>query len=217
MGLGVKQGRSDEETEQSPEAPIVHGEKPDRGRSDRRRRRDRPRHLEASINLEELRQLVTLITENGVMDFELEREDFRVKVSRNTFRESPPAVVADAQAGKGPGAAPTIQGGQPVQRVPSAVPPHPGAQAEEAASEDQGLHKITSPIIGTFYRSPSPTSDTFVHIGDRVAPDTVVCVIEAMKLMNEIQAEASGEVVKIYVENGQAVEYGQPLFGIKQD
>jgi acetyl-CoA carboxylase biotin carboxyl carrier protein len=217
MGLGVKPAMSNEETEQSPDAPIVRVEKPDRGRSDRRRRRDRPRHLEASINLEELRQLVTLITENGVMDFELEREHFRVKVSRNTFRESPVAVVADPQAGKGPGAAPAIHGGQAVQSVPSAAPPHPGAQAEEAASEDQGLHKITSPIIGTFYRSPSPTSDSFVQIGTRVAPDTVVCVIEAMKLMNEIQAEASGEVVKIYVENGQAVEYGQPLFGIKQE
>jgi acetyl-CoA carboxylase biotin carboxyl carrier protein len=92
---------------------------------------------------------------------------------------------------------------------------HPGARAETAASEDQNLHIIPSPIVGTFYRSPSPNADAFVKIGSNVEPETVVCIIEAMKLMNEIQAEISGEVVKVYVENGQPVEYGQPLFGIK--
>ena len=75
---------------------------------------------------------------------------------------------------------------------------------------------IPSPIVGTFYRSASPNVDPFVKIGSSVEPDSVVCIIEAMKLMNEIQAETSGEVVKIYVENGQPVEYGQPLFGIKR-
>src|SRR5213596_1038266 len=100
-------------------------------------------------------------------------------------------------------------------RVQPRALPHPGAHAEEAASEDQNLHKITSPIVGTFYRAPAPTADSFVRIGSQVEPATVVCIIEAMKLMNEIQAETTGEVVKIYVENGQAVEYGQPLFGIR--
>ncbi|MGH9904751.1 MAG: acetyl-CoA carboxylase biotin carboxyl carrier protein, partial [Pyrinomonadaceae bacterium] len=78
------------------------------------------------------------------------------------------------------------------------------------------LFMIPSPIVGTFYRSPSPNSDPFVKIGSHVEPDSVVCIIEAMKLMNEIQAETSGEVVKIYVENGQPVEYGQPLFGLRK-
>ena len=77
------------------------------------------------------------------------------------------------------------------------------------------LHTIKSPIVGTFYRSPSPESEAFVKIGDNVEPDSVVCIIEAMKLMNEIQAETTGVIAKIYVENGQPVEYGQPLFGIK--
>jgi acetyl-CoA carboxylase biotin carboxyl carrier protein len=104
----------------------------------------------------------------------------------------------------------------PVQSIPAGAASHPGAQAEEAASEDQDLHLIKSPIVGTFYRAPSPTADSFVRIGSQVEPTSVVCIIEAMKLMNEIQAEATGEVVKIYVENGQAVEYGQPLFGLKQ-
>jgi acetyl-CoA carboxylase biotin carboxyl carrier protein len=96
------------------------------------------------------------------------------------------------------------------------TPAHPGAQAETAASEDQDLHIIPSPIVGTFYRSPSPNADPFVKIGSNVEPESVVCIIEAMKLMNEIQAETAGEVVKIYVENGQPVEYGQPLFGIRK-
>ena len=99
--------------------------------------------------------------------------------------------------------------------MPPSGPAHPGTQATTAAAQDQDLHIISSPIVGTFYRSPSPTADAFVKIGSNVEPETVVCIIEAMKLMNEIQAEASGEVVKIYVENGQPVEYGQPLFGIQ--
>ncbi len=98
----------------------------------------------------------------------------------------------------------------------SSGPAHPGTQATTAASQDQDLHIIPSPIVGTFYRSPSPTAESFVKIGSNVEPETVVCIIEAMKLMNEIQAETTGEVVKIYVENGQPVEYGQPLFGIKK-
>jgi acetyl-CoA carboxylase biotin carboxyl carrier protein len=98
----------------------------------------------------------------------------------------------------------------PSTRAPATTP-----SGSQAASADQDLHLITSPIVGTFYRSPSPTAEPFVKIGSNVEPISVVCIIEAMKLMNEIQAEASGEVVKIYVENGQPVEYGQPLFGIR--
>jgi len=98
---------------------------------------------------------------------------------------------------------------------PAHAPAHPGTHATTAASQDQDLHIIPSPIVGTFYRSPSPSADPFVKIGTSVEADTVVCIIEAMKLMNEIQAETTGEVAKIYVENGQPVEYGQPLFGVK--
>jgi acetyl-CoA carboxylase biotin carboxyl carrier protein len=98
----------------------------------------------------------------------------------------------------------------------TSVPSHPGAKAQTEASEDQDLHIIPSPIVGTFYRAASPQAEPFVKIGSRVEPESVVCIIEAMKLMNEIQAESTGEVAKIYVENGQPVEYGQPLFGIKK-
>jgi acetyl-CoA carboxylase biotin carboxyl carrier protein len=100
---------------------------------------------------------------------------------------------------------------------PVAAPTETAAPAAaEPVDADAGLHKIISPIVGTFYRSPGPDKDSYVKEGSKVGPDTTVCIVEAMKLMNEIQAEVAGEVVKIYVENGQPVEYGQPLFGIRK-
>lgn len=168
----------------------------------------------ASVNMDELRELIALLRDNGLAELELEREDFRVRLRREGV-----SVSGDhAQYISVPAPAPVlVPNPVPSAGTPSPAPPpsHPGGQAETAASDDQNLHMIPSPIVGTFYRSPSPSADPFVKIGSTVEPQTVVCIIEAMKLMNEIQAEASGEVVKIYVENGQPVEYGQPLFGIK--
>jgi acetyl-CoA carboxylase biotin carboxyl carrier protein len=211
MSTGAKRAMSDpnnqDQVEVSPPARPAERDRRERGG---RKHRNQPRQLEASINMAELRELVTLITKNELTHFELEREGFHVKVSRGPHVEGLVPVPTSAA----PTAERLTAGAAASQSVPTA-PPHPGAQAEEAASTDQDLHIITSPIIGTFYRSPSPTADSFVRIGSSVAPDTVVCIIEAMKLMNEIQAETTGEVAKIYVENGQAVEYGQPLFGIK--
>jgi acetyl-CoA carboxylase biotin carboxyl carrier protein len=103
-----------------------------------------------------------------------------------------------------------------VSATPKVETPHPGAKAETEASADEDLHKITSPIVGTFYRSPSPDKPPYCKEGDNVSADTIVCIVEAMKLMNEIPAEVSGEVVKVYVENGSPVEFGQPLFGIRK-
>jgi acetyl-CoA carboxylase biotin carboxyl carrier protein len=166
----------------------------------------------ASVNLEELRELIALLRDNGLAELELEREDFRVRLRREgasgagdnvRYVAAPVGATADQQA---PAANPSASG---------APPAPPGAQPATAAAPDQDLHIIPSPIVGTFYRSPSPAADPFVKIGSNVEPESVVCIIEAMKLMNEIQAEATGEVVKIYVENGQPVEYGQPLFGIR--
>ena len=216
MSAGVKQAMSNQESQPSG-AEQSNESRPERGHRDRdrgrRRHRPLPKHLEASINMDELRELIGLITDNALTDFELQREGFHVKVGRNLYSNQPPAapVLGSVESHAIP-----VSTQNAVQSVPHAAPSHPGAQAEEAASEDQGLHLITSPIVGTFYRSPSPNAESFVRIGSHVESDTVVCIIEAMKLMNEIQAEATGEVVKIYVENGQAVEFGQPLFGIRQ-
>ena len=156
-----------------------------------------------SVNMEELRELIALLRDNGLAELELENEGFRVRLRRESEQtESSPAAVQHYVPAPAPAPAPS-------------GPAHPGTQATTAAAQDQDLHIIQSPIVGTFYRSPSPTAEAFVKIGSNVEPETVVCIIEAMKLMNEIQAETSGEVVKIYVENGQPVEYGQPLFGIQ--
>jgi acetyl-CoA carboxylase biotin carboxyl carrier protein len=166
----------------------------------------------ASVNMDELRELIALLRENSLAELELEREGFRVRLRREgvssnaDFAETVP-VNSSVLSAK-----PVVHQTPPVA---ASSPLHPGAQAKTAASEDQGLHIISSPIVGTFYRSPSPNADPFVKIGSNVEDETVVCIIEAMKLMNEIQAEVSGEVAKVYVENGQPVEYGQPLFGIK--
>jgi len=216
MSTGVKTAMADQESKEPKIVSPAPERSEDRGPRDRGRRRHRgnqPRHVEQSVNMGELRELVDLITENGLTLLELEREGFRVKIGRGPFYEE---AAASAAAQKQIASTSAASPSGPVQSVPTYAPPHPGAQAEEAASEDQDLHIIPSPIVGTFYRAPSPTAESFVRIGSQVEPASVVCIIEAMKLMNEIQAETTGEVVKIYVENGQAVEYGQPLFGIKQ-
>ena len=164
----------------------------------------------ASVNMEELRELIGLLRDNGLAELELENEGFRVRLRRDS------GYVEGVQYAPAPVAA--VAHNTPVQTPappPLSGPSHPGTHASTEASQDQDLHIIPSPIVGTFYRSPSPTADPFVKIGTNVEADSVVCIIEAMKLMNEIQAEFAGEVVKIYVENGQPVEYGQPLFGIK--
>jgi acetyl-CoA carboxylase biotin carboxyl carrier protein len=167
------------------------------------------------MNLKEVKELIELVSEKGFAEFEIEHQGFRLHISR--FKEPPAPVVQ-------PTATPVIiSSAMPVVPAPaqpreaaaaSPAPPQPARSPEPVIPEVQ-LHTIKSPIVGTFYRAPSPNSDPFVKIGDHVEPDMVVCIIEAMKLMNEIQAEVSGEVVKTYVESGQPVEYGQPLFGIK--
>ena len=150
-----------------------------------------------SFNMDELQALAALVNEHGFTDFEFENENIRVRLSK------------------------TVQvGAAPIQAAVAAAPAAPATPAATPAAEpvdpDAGLHRITSPIVGTFYRSPGPDKDAYVSEGSNVSSDTTVCIVEAMKLMNEIQAEVSGEIVKIYVENGQPVEYGQALFGVRK-
>ena len=153
---------------------------------------------EPSFNMDELRALADLVNESGFTDFEFENENIRVRLSKMTnvsFQQAAPIAA-------------------PVAASP--VPASAEAAPAETVDADAGLYKITSPIVGTFYRSPGPDKDAYVSEGSSVSPESTVCIVEAMKLMNEIQAEVSGTVVKVYVENGQPVEYGQPLFGIKK-
>jgi acetyl-CoA carboxylase biotin carboxyl carrier protein len=185
-------------------APKDQPETPNRRNRSRQPNAERPA---ASVNMDELRELIGLLRDNGLAELELENEGFRVRLRRESSLGESSYTAAPATH-SAPAPAPT-------PAPASSGPAHPGTQATTAAAQDQDLHIISSPIVGTFYRSPSPTAEAFVKIGSNVEPETVVCIIEAMKLMNEIQAETSGEVVKIYVENGQPVEYGQPLFGIQ--
>lgn len=158
---------------------------------------------EASFNMDELRELADLVIDRGFTDFEFENENIRVRLSRMTH--AAPAAVHH------PAPAPV-----PAAATPAVSAPAPAGESTPAADEDAGLHKIVSPIVGTFYRAPGPDKEPFVKEGSQVSPNTTVCIVEAMKLMNEIEAEVSGEIVKIYVENGQPVEYGQPLFGVRK-
>jgi acetyl-CoA carboxylase biotin carboxyl carrier protein len=198
-----------EEIELPGEGEVEISTEPTRGR----RRRSRSLGAESSVNMDELRELIQLVREHEFTEFELEREGFRVRFRRGAEVNEPGAAGGgahepDVSATSGPVARETT--------VTSGAPVHPGAKAQTEASEDQDLHIIPSPIVGTFYRAASPNAEAFVKIGSHVEPDQVVCIIEAMKLMNEITADIAGEVAKIYVENGQPVEYGQPLFGIKK-
>ncbi len=150
---------------------------------------------EPSLNLDEIRELAELVNEYGFTDFKFENEKIKVRLSKQV-------TVSVAQP-------------EPVHAT-STVAASPVAQTEQMAAVEEELHTITSPIVGTYYSASGPDKDLYVNVGSNVTPETVVCIVEAMKLMNEIQAETTGEVVKIYVENGQPVEYGQPLFGIRK-
>ena len=160
-------------------------------------------------SLQEIKELIEFATEKQFDEIELERGDFRLHLRKGGARAevgAPLPVAFPAPQSVAAPAAPAV--------APSPVP----ATASVVAAEppvDEGLHIITSPIVGTFYRSSSPTTDQFIKIGDAIEPGQTLCIVEAMKLMNEVQSDISGTVVKILVENAQPVEYGQPLFGIK--
>jgi acetyl-CoA carboxylase biotin carboxyl carrier protein len=160
------------------------------------------------MDLDDIKQILDLVREHDLAEFELERDGLKVRI-RKAGREvtlvpqlAPPQVMAAAALPEPP---------SPVAQVPAAtVTPGPGAEPD---SVDLGV--IKSPIVGTFYRSAEPGAPSFVEIGDTVKKGQVLCIIEAMKLMNEIESDCDGEIVKIYVENGKPVQYGDRLFAVK--
>jgi acetyl-CoA carboxylase biotin carboxyl carrier protein len=160
------------------------------------------------MNQKELKELIDFLIEKDISEFELERGDVKVRIKRGTDSAAPLIAHAMPMASV-PVAAPVPVSAAPP--VPAAAPPQPAAP--KAAEED--LHQVKSPIVGTFYEAPGPGAPPFVKPGDQVAAGQVLCIIEAMKLMNEIESDVSGEVVKALAGNGQPVEYGQPLFAIR--
>src|SRR5690242_8836463 len=160
-----------------------------------------------SMNQKELKELIEFLIEKDIAEFELERGDVKVRIKRGAaeFHIAEPRYVTSP-----PAPAATVAPPATVPAAPPAPPATPAAEAEEA-----GLHVIRSPIVGTFYESPSPGAPAFAKVGDTVTVGQVLCIIEAMKLMNEIESDFAGEVVKRFVGNGQPVEYGQPLFAVR--
>jgi acetyl-CoA carboxylase biotin carboxyl carrier protein len=216
----AREERPQQTTSKQPERAAAGGggAPRDRDRGRRRHQQNQPRRPEQQLPMEELRDLFALFTEHNLTEFEIEREGFRVHLGRNLAPQittAPTATHSQTTTAPALTSAPSAHTGEQGAAA-TASAASTGAQAETSPTEDESLHIIVSPIVGTFYRSPSPTAEPFVRLGSHVDPDAVVCIIEAMKLMNEIQAETSGEIAKIYVENGQPVEYGQPLFGVKK-
>jgi acetyl-CoA carboxylase biotin carboxyl carrier protein len=152
------------------------------------------------MDLRKVKKLLDLLEAHGLAEIEVESEGEKVRLRKNN-----PAH---------PGAAAPVAFVAPAQAVAPAAAAVPGSAAAEE-SKSAGTAKIVSPMVGTFYRAPGPEAEPFVSVGSHVDEDTVVCIIEAMKVMNAIKAETSGEIAAILVENGEAVEYGQPLFAVK--
>jgi acetyl-CoA carboxylase biotin carboxyl carrier protein len=170
----------------------------------------------AADDLQQLRELVEFLKANGIAEFDMERTDLKVRLKFAGLQPSAGvdlSHLASAIAAQGaPAAAPAALPSAQTATAPAAQAP---AAAAAAPAAETGAHIVKSPIVGTFYNAPSPDADPFVKVGDRVSSGQVLCIVEAMKLMNEIEADASGEIVKVYVNTGQPVEYGQPLFAIK--
>jgi acetyl-CoA carboxylase biotin carboxyl carrier protein len=151
------------------------------------------------LSFKEIRELIDLVADRGLGGLEIERTGFRLRIEGGR-----PAVSnGGAETAVAPAAA------------VAAIAAGAGPAAEAAKAEEEGIHVITSPIVGTFYRAPSPEADAFAEVGERINRGKVLCIIESMKLMNEIESDVEGEIVAVYARNGQPVEYGEKLFGIK--
>ncbi|MGE7692746.1 acetyl-CoA carboxylase biotin carboxyl carrier protein [Lysinibacillus sp. NPDC094177] len=166
------------------------------------------------FKIQEIREIIKLVDSSSIDEFVYEVDGAKVKLKKN-------GVVTETVAPKKEVVAPVVQ-----QSAPAAAPVAPAApapaKAEEApaaapANNDPSLHKIVSPMVGTFYQSPNPESPAYVKMGDKVGNETIVCIVEAMKLFNEIEAEVQGEIVEVLVKDGELVEYGQPLFLVKAE
>ena len=155
------------------------------------------------LEIEHIRDLLNFMAEHNLEEFEYSRGDLKIRLKR------PSANLVGSMPRQFAAPEIIIAGAAQPQMSPSAAPP---AASEGRSTEE--LHLVKSPIVGTYYESPSPGAEAFVKIGGYVETGQTLCIVEAMKLMNEIESDISGEVLRIFVENGQPVEYGQPLFGI---
>lgn len=169
------------------------------------------------FKIHEIREMIKLIDQSSIDEFKLEMDGAKLTMKKTgaetvaVTQAAAPAVIA----------APVVPAAAPAAAAPVVEAPAVQAEAPKAApvavETDENLHKIVSPMVGTFYRCPEPGKPAYVQPGDKVTANKVVCIVEAMKLFNEIEAEVNGEIVKVLVEDGQLVEYGQPLFLVKPE
>ncbi|WP_028610437.1 acetyl-CoA carboxylase biotin carboxyl carrier protein [Paenibacillus harenae] len=164
------------------------------------------------FKLSEIKELIKLVDQTSVHELEIENEGTRLLIRKPGRTEVVNVQAAPITHTYSPA---PVQN-QPVHPAAGAAP-QPAAETAQARPVADDLHQIVSPMVGTFYSSPSPDSPAFIKVGDRVNEKSVVCILEAMKLMNELEAEVRGEIVEILVSNGQLVEYGQPLFLVKPE
>ncbi|WP_338470218.1 acetyl-CoA carboxylase biotin carboxyl carrier protein [Niallia sp. XMNu-256] len=164
------------------------------------------------LKVQEIRELIKVIDQSSIEEFTFEQEGSKIKIKKKSGMEAgvvhsvpQPVAVTVPQ--------PVVEQ-QPVNQV--ATESQPVAQ-QATQTNETNLHKITSPMVGTFYHSSSPDAEPYVKVGSKVSTDSIVCIVEAMKLFNEIEAEVNGEIVEVLVKNGQLVEYGQPLFLVKPE
>jgi acetyl-CoA carboxylase biotin carboxyl carrier protein len=151
------------------------------------------------LSFKEIKDLIDLVAERGLLALEIEQTGFRIRIEGARAASNGTARVTEPLPA--PGALPAATSG--------------GAAAAQASQEEKGLHVVTSPIVGTFYRAPSPEADPFAEVGQKIPKGKTLCIIESMKLMNEIESDVEGEIVEVFPRNGQPVEYGEKLFAIR--
>lgn len=162
------------------------------------------------FKLSEIKELIKLLDQTSVHELEIENEGMRLAIRKPGRTE-----IVNVQTA--PASHTYLPTGAAAPSLPTPAPAAPAPETKPAAADTSHLHRIVSPMVGTFYRSPSPDASPFINVGDKVTEKTVVCILEAMKLMNPLEAEVKGEIVEILVENGQLVEFGQPLFLVKAE
>lgn len=173
----------------------------DKTPSSEKKKAGRKGAAESMVPFEQIQAVVDFMEERGLEEFELERDGVHIRLKRATHQGPPP--VFESYVGRG--------GNSTLARAGTG----PEAEAEETGLAPEDVQLVKSPIVGTFYAAPRPDAPAFVRLGDMVEVGQVLCIVEAMKLMNEIEADVAGEIVRIYVENAQPVEYGEPLFAIR--
>ncbi|MBP2240826.1 acetyl-CoA carboxylase biotin carboxyl carrier protein [Cytobacillus eiseniae] len=161
------------------------------------------------LKIQEIRELIKLVDQSTIDEFVYEQDGSKIKMKKKTAEA---VVVQPAKNVLQEVQAPVSVQPAPVKQEVAAEP-----VAKETVTEAENLHKITSPMVGTFYQASSPDVDAYVNVGSRVSKDSIVCIVEAMKLFNEIEAEINGEIVEVLVRDGQLVEYGQPLFLVRPE